>query len=1097
MRLYRNAGLVAGFLLSNLVATAFSADQEGYYRMPTLHGETLVFSSEGDLWKVSSAGGDAQRLTTHAERELNPVISPDGSLIAYTASYDSGETEVYVIQIGGGIPKQVSFDGSGVITQGWTPNGEVIYTSMNGSTPEGRRVFTVNPETLATNELPLADANQATFASNGNEVFFTRYGLANVGDNAKLYRGGGMSQLWYFDLEKTDESVRLASDFEAPILHPMWWDGRVYFITDQDGTDNIWSMAEDGNDLRQHTDYDGWDIRTPHMNGGKISYQMGVDVHIYDIASGEYAAIDIKLVGDMDARRTRWLDKPLNHLTSAVLSAKGNRVALTARGHVALASPGPLRRVELDVPKHARARNAVLGANEEWVYVIIDQDRRGEIWRYPANGVGEPTRLTNDATAHRWDLFPSPDGKYLFHDDKADRLWMIDLETGENHLIDDQDRTLGSSFTGLTWSPDGRYVAYNRSNIEGLAQIVLMEIESRRKVVISGNKYVAHSPAFSADGNWLYYLAQTNFRGRPSHPWGDRNMGASLLEREKIYALALNNAATFPFAPDHELMKNDDEEEQAENEEESPEEQLVTIDWNGLTDRLYEVPVPAGDYNDLKATEEHLYLIKNEFGGNSDLKSLKISNDNPELSTFAGRVRSYALSGDGKKLFFSTGNRANGNMYIVPAGEKAPEDLNDAKLRTDDWSLRINPADEWPQMFLDAWRMHRDYAFDPNLRGLDWDQVRTKYEPLVARIGHRDELNDLIAQMVSELGILHSQVRLGEQPDDEEKASGATLGATYSTVDGGLAIDHIYKSEPGLPNYQTPLAKPNVDVMTGDIIEAVNGIRVTSIEDLDNALFGQAEEQVLLDIRRGEGRHQTIVTAMDKGDERLMRYRNWVEGRREFVASAASDNIGYLHLRAMGGNDVSSFARDFYEHVNKDGLIIDVRGNNGGNIDSILLGELLRQVWAFWYFADNSEEFGNMQQTFRGHLAVVIDERTYSDGETFAAGIKAMDLGTLIGTRTAGAGIWLSSGNVLVDGGIARVAESPQFGLDGRWLIEGWGIAPDIEVENKPYSTYNGSDAQLSAAIDFLQNKISEEPIPELKGNPIPPVGVPGKDVQD
>jgi len=1088
------AGLLALSLFAN---SAFAQSSYGHYRWPNLHGDTLVMAAEGDLWRGSLANGQAIRLTTHTEEEVSPILSPDGLYVAFAASYDAAR-EIYVMPVAGGAPKQVSFSGGAVAVRGWTPDGRVLYVTTLVGRPTGRTLVMVDPNTLRSEELPLTNANAASFSGDGKTVFFTRLGLANNADNVKLYRGGGMAQLWRFTLGSGQEAKRLAADFGAPIRHPMWREGRVYFVSDKNGHSNIWSMDEAGKGLAQHTQFTDWQVRTPRLHNGQITFQRGSDIHVYDIAAAQERKLDISLVSDRDSRRERWLQNPLSFLTSAALSPKGDRVALTARGKIALVSSNPLRRAELNIPTHGRARGAVISADGKSVYAMIDDGVRGEIWRYPADGIGQATQITENASAHRWRINPSPHGKYLLHDDDNARIWLYNIEADTHQLLDQSDGFSGAAFVGVAWSSDNRYVAYEKTNQQGITQIVIADVQTLHKQTVTLDKFQSYSPAFSTDGNWLYFLSDRTFNATPSSPWGDRNMGTHFDKRTKIYALALNLEARFAFQAEDELMQEDDkEEENNDNKDKKEDEKTVEIVWNGLADRLYEVPSPAGNFSQLKTNETFLYFL-DRTGRDLNLKSLKIDDLDPSIKTFAAKLADYDLSADGKQLFYRVAGRGKeAQMFIVKAEATAPKDTSAARLFTKDWKIALNPSDEWRQMYADAWRLHRDLAFDPNLRGLDWDAVRAKYEPLVSRIGHRAELDDVLAQMVSELGILHSQVRGNDFPTDKEKGVVASLGANYAPTNTGLRVVEIYRGEPHVPTAQSPLGIAAVDVRVGDIIQTVNGRAITNEADLYEALLYQAGQQVILTMQRGRNTaHKVIVKPVSAGANRRLLYSNWVESRRDLVRDIGQGELGYLHMRAMGGGDAANFARDFYEHTTKGGLIIDVRGNRGGNIDSWILQALLREVWSFWHFEGRDVPYGNMQQTFRGHLVVLMDAGTYSDGETFAAGIKALDLAPVFGTRSAGAGIWLSNRSRLSDGGIARIAESAQFGLDGRWLIEGRGIDPDRIVENLPHAAYLGEDAQLQAAIAYLQQKLAEQPIPAFKAIPIPPVGENGHDVQ-
>ena len=585
-------------------------------------------------------------------------------------------------------------------------------------------------------------------------------------------------------------------------------------------------------------------------------------------------------------------------------------------------------------------------------------------------------------------------------------------------------------------------------------------------------------------------------------------MGPSFGARGKIYALQLDPEAEFPFTPPTELTKSDDdadtekdEDKEGEKEEDAP---TVKIAFDGLSDRLYEVPVQAGDYTALATTDSHIFVVDGGGGDltytskeTAELKWFEITDEKPEMQVYAGDIAGFALSADASKLFVQTGRGSAASFLIVDAGKDMPKDAGTSTVRLADWTLRLDPKAEWEQMAQDAWRLHRDFAFDSRLRSVDWAEVGDHYLPFASRLGHRTELNDLLAQMSSELGILHSQIRAGDQLADAESGAPASLGADVTPVASGLEITSIWDGERDRPDTLGPLLRAGVDIREGDIIQSIDGRGINSLSDLSDALDNRAGQQVLLEVSRAGKSHREIIVPVSLRDARNLRYLDWVEHNRKAVAEATDGEIGYLHLRAMGAGDIASFARDYYEHFDKDGLIIDVRGNRGGNIDSLIIGTLLRKAWAFWQGLEGGPVYTNMQQAFRGHLVVLIDEGTYSDGESFAAGVKALEIAPLLGEQTAGAGIWLSDRNRLVDGGQSRVAEYAQYGMDGRWLLEGRGVSPDIVADNLPLASYQGRDNQLEQAMVYLRNKIASDPIPQLVPQAIPPVGTTGRDVRD
>ncbi|MEL6724795.1 MAG: S41 family peptidase [Pseudomonadota bacterium] len=1064
------------------------AQERGYYQTPALHGDILVFASEGDLWRVPARGGTAVRLTTHPEVESTPMISPDGQSIAFMASYD-GPTEVYMISITGGAPKRLTYEGGGVSLRGWMDNSRVIFRTTNIPGRIPRILRTVDHTTLNVTDLPFDNADLATVNAPDDTLFFTRYGLSMFSDNAILYRGGRMAQLWKGHLSGTSEAVRLAADFGAPIRHPMFHEGRVYFVSDKSGADNIWSMDETGDDIRQHTERTQWQLRTPALDDGTIVFQSGADIFAYDISTNETRQINLFLMSDSDYSRERWIDDPLNYLADARMSPTGDAVAVTARGRVASTFTGQRRRVDHRYALDTRARSAAYSHDGETIYAILDQDERGEIWALPADGDGPAEQLTENSEAYIWALIPSPHDASVLYIDKAGRLMHVDLETRDVRELDRTESSFDYGFEDIAWSSGGRYIAYTYYDARNLRRVAIYDTQDARKVTVTTGKFESFAPAFSAEGDWLYFISNRNFNASPGSPWGDRNMGPAFQSRGQIFAVQLDPSAAFPFDAPSELAET----EEASEEDESETEAEFEIVFDGIADRLFQVPVGSGDFGALAATGKHLFVYS--FGDSNALQRVAITSQDPSLSDYASNVQRFGLSADGSQLFVQTGRRNDAKFMILPADKAFPSDTSNQTVRLNDWQLRIDPKQEWRQLILDAWRLHRDFAYDPNLRGVDWDAVKARYVPLRDRIGHRSEVDDLLRQMSAELGILHSQIRSGDAPEDVESGEPSFLGATYAARSNGLEITSIFRGEPDRPNTLGPLQQPGIDVQVGDIIEAVDGVQIRSQQDLSNALMMKADEEVLLQIQRGQETLREIVVPRTLWSTRPLHYLDWVERNRARVAETSDETVGYLHMRAMGSFDAASFARDFFEHFDKDGLIIDVRGNSGGNIDSIILSTLLREAWAYWRHPAHGDAYTNMQQTFRGHLVVLINEGTYSDGETFAAGIKALDLGTTIGTQTAGAGIWLSDRNGLSDGGQARVAEFAQYGADGRWLIEGRGVAPDVEVINPPRATYGGEDAQLAYALSYLADKIASEPIPELVPRPLPPLGENGQDI--
>jgi tricorn protease len=1070
-------------LLVALAAPALHAASDetvGYYRLPALYRETLVFVAEGDLWRVSSSGGRATRLTSHPADESSPAISPDGLLLAFSAAYE-GPTEVYAMPLRGGLPVRLTWDASPAIVVGWTPAGEVLYTSQVRSTLPADQLYAVAPTGGAAREVPLAQAADGAYDETGN-LYFTR--LPFQGSHTKRYRGGTAQQLWALRKDAA-EATPLTADYPGTSKEPMVWQGRLYFASDRDGSMNLWSIKPDGSDRRQHTRHSGWDVAAPSLSNGRIAYQLGADLHLLDLATDTDKAIPISLDSDLDQTREHWIKQPLTYLTSAHISPTGDRVALTARGRVFVAPARQGRLVEVTRREGVRYRDGRFFPDGKSLVTLSDESGEVELWRFPANGVGADDQLTREGDVLRWDAVPSPDGRYVAHRDKNQRLWLYDVETKSNSRIDESEV---ADFADLAWSPDSRWLAYVYQAPNLYSRVRLYGIERGERLDATSDRYDSASPVFSRDGKWLYFLSERNLESVVGGPWGSLQPEPFFDRRVKLYALALEKEARSPFAPVDELhppeepKKPDVAKEEEKKKKKTKEPQAhVQLDRDGLAERLYELPIGPGNYSNLMVTDEALLWVSTDSGTQPKrhLVGATIARENVEVKTLVADVRLVELSLDAKKMLVRKGDA----LYVIdPAVTPTPADLEKKAVDLSGWALSVVPREEWRQMFDEAWRLERDYFYDPGMHGVDWPAIRTKYRPLVDRVRSRGELADLLAQMVSELSALHIFVFGGDQRGGQDDVQLASLGATLVRDErgGGYRVDHVYRSDPDEPNRASPLARPDVRVVEGDRIESIDGVRLLESGDPATVLRGKVGKQVLLRVRPGQGgpARDVIVVPLSEDADKDLRYHEWEYTRRLETERASENRIGYVHLRAMTGRDIADWTRGYYPAFDRQGLIIDVRSNRGGNIDSWILGRLVRKAWSHWNQRVGRSPTWNMQYAFRGHIAVLCNEYTASDGEAFTEGFKRLGLGKVFGTRTWGGEIWLTASNFLVDGGIATAAEFGVYGPEGQWLIEGHGVDPDVVVDNLPRASYDGKDAQLEAAIRWLEERIKEEPRP-------------------
>jgi tricorn protease len=1070
--------------LSPAQNTAITADmQNGYFRYPAVHGNTIVFTAEGDLWKVSAEGGVAQRLTTDYGQELCASISPDGSTVAYTGSPE-GAQEVYTIPIDGGLPVQRTFDGGWARVVGWTHDGDILFATARYSTLPDVQMAIIDMPSGTIRMIPLSQAYDGCYDQDKQTFYFTREPF--LGSHTKRYRGGAAQNIWKLT-PGAAEAVSLTTDYPGISKNPMLWNGRIYFLSDRDGTMNIWSMDDTGGDLVQLTHHVGWDIQSPSLDNGRIAYQLGADIHVFNIAANVDRLVPIRLVSDFDQMREEWVKKPFDYLTAAHISPDGDRVVLTARGEVFTAPAGQGRIARATHEDGVRYRQARFMPDGKNLLVLSDKSGEVEFWQAPANGVGDLRQLTDNGKILRFDGVPSPDGKFIAYTDKNDMLWIYDIEKKiHTKVYDDGEERI----INLSWSPDGQWLAFVAAAKNWFQQIRAYNVRTSKTVTFTTDRYDNFSPSWSPDGKWLYFLSNRHLVSLVSSPWGVRQAEPYFDRKTKIYLIPLVKGLRSPFRPEDELVRDSSKADTAtakKDKKKTSDSIVVKIDADKIENRIMDVPIPPGNYTDLSVTGDHLFWLSREdvSKGKKSLVSAKIDNEEHDVDTLVGDVKNYEMSADRKKLMIRKGDA----IYVFDADGKKPSDLGKAKVKLDDWTFTIDPRLEWRQMFIEAWRLERDYFYDRNMHGVDWPAMLNKYLPLVKRITDRDELTNLLGQLISELTSLHMYVFGGDARRSEEDYPPATLGAFLTRDDdaGGYVIDHIYLSDPDRPDKRSPLAQPDLNISDGDIIVSINGVPTLSVADPYLLLRHEAGKQVLLEIKSSSANdtRRVIVVPITQREDRDLRYGEWEFTRRQMVDQQSDSTIGYVHLRAMSAADFTQWAREFYPIYLRQGLIIDVRHNNGGSIDSWILERLLRKPWIYWQ-SRTGNPYYNMQYAFAGHVVVLCDERTYSDGEMFTEGIKRLGIGKVIGKRTAGAEIWLSYSNTLVDRGIASAAESGVYGPEGKWVIENHGVEPDIVVDNLPHETFKGKDAQLEAAIKYLKEQIRLHPVETPQPPPYP-----------
>lgn len=1117
--------------LSLLAADAPSLHR-GYYSYPALHGDTILFTSEGDLWSVGIHGGAAHRLTSGTGTEDMATISPDGMTVAFRASYE-GPAEVYTMPIEGGLPQRRTWDGDSQ-PAGWASDGRLLIATNRYSTLPSVQLALLDDHG-SREIISLAQAAEATYSSDGHTLFFTRW-FAQP-SHTKRYKGGSAESIWSFDGK--NEAVPLTADFPGTSAHPMFWNGRIYFLSDRDGVMNVYSMDPQGHGVKEESHQHIFDVRSASLFDGRIVYASGPDLWLLELSTGHEEVIPITLVSDFDQMREHWIKRPLDYFTGVHISPDGTNVVITARGEIFLIPAKTGRIVKVAGDSDVRYRDARFLPDGKCIVALSTKTGETEFWKFAANGQSAPEQWTRDAKVLRREGVSSPDGHWLAHYDQDQQLWVYDTKTKQDKRIA---QSMNGNFGDLSWSGDSHWLAYSESADNTFRQLKILNVETGAIQAVTSDHYNSSNPIWSSDGKWLYFLSDRNLNTTIPAPWGPRQPAPHFDRSVKIYELALTTGLRSPFLPSDELhpdtskkdeeKKKDDEKKDDKNndgstpspdtkpehsgknaetgnsipavekdekkesgkdakkDEKKPVE--VKIDFADLASRVDEVPVHPGNYDSLQATQKRLCWLNrsDDTEHTQALQCFDIANKVGDVDTLFPKVKSFEISLDRKKFVVHRDDE-----FLVLDSDVKPSALKDTKVLTkakvdlSHWVFSTIPREEFRGIFLDAWRLERDHFYDRNMQGVNWVAMRDRYLPLVDRVANREELNSVIAQMVGELSALHTFVRGGDARKPSDNIDTATLGAVLKRDEksGGYIVEHIYRHDPDLPSQAPPLARPESLVKEGEVIVSIDGQKLLDFPDERELLRGKAGQQVMLSIKPASGdARDVLVKPITEQQDTDMRYAEWEYSRRLHVDAASSNSIGYVHLQAMGPEDINQWAREYYPVFNRQGLIIDVRHNRGGNIDSWLLGDLLRKAWFYWQPRIGNPMW-NMQYAFRGHIVVLIDQNTGSDGEAFTEGFKRLKMGTVIGTRTWGGEIWLSPNDFTqADNGMATTGEMGVYGPEGKWLIEGHGVDPDIIVDNLPHSTFAGSDVQLQAGIDLLKKEIKEDPRPVPPHPPYP-----------
>ncbi|MBN2446327.1 MAG: PD40 domain-containing protein [Phycisphaerae bacterium] len=1060
----------------------------GYYRFPTIHGERVVFSCENDLWEVPATGGLATRLTTHDGTEAFPKFSPDGQWIAFSAEYD-GNVDVYVMPADGGEPQRLTYHPDDDEVVSWRPDSQsVVFRSRRISTTRPQFLFEVPVGGGHPQQVPIGTAALASFSPDGRYVAFNR--LSREFRNWKRYLGGTAQDVWIGDLGSSRFSKM--TDWEGTDRFPMWDGERVCYLSDRAGRLNLFSSTPSGEDRQQLTEHADYDIRWPDLQGGRIVYLYGGDLWLLDLKTRATHKIEIELPSDRVRYRHHYADAG-DTLEAYELDHDGERIVLSSRGEMWVRPVKAGRTIQLTRSSGIRERGPSFSPDGKHVAAITDETGEQELAIFDAAGRAPRRILTQRGKG--W-IFPpawSPDGKWLAYADLTMALFIVDVESGAEKTVDQSEIW---EIRQYVFSPDGKWLAYAKPVDDETGSIFLYDVERGTTHAVTTSFTDDHDPTWDPKGRYLYFLSDRTFNPILC----DRDLEFIVTESSKPYAVILAKDGLSPFLPDELLPKDEDEAEDEEDDDEGGDDAAalpeMRVDIEGIEQRVVEFLVPPGNYTDLRAIEGRVFYMN---GPTRGLREGQVYGDewerNEELiafdfetkkaDVFIDKLDGYTLSGDGEHIAYGADDVIIVAPTDTPPGDAEEDDLD--HINPSDLPLAVRPAEEWEQIFTEAWRLQRDFYWTENMAGIDWAAERERYAKLLPRISDRYELNDLIGQLIGELATSHTYVWGGDCVGADSVGVGL-LGADLApdAASNRQKITRVLRPETWETDVESPLSVSHANVQEGEYLLAINGQELTAADNVYERLANLAGEEVLLTVgSNADGSGSRDVQIKTIGSERELRYRDWCRRNREYVAEQTGGRVGYFHIPDMDGAGLLGFIKGFYPQLQREGLIIDVRSNGGGFVSEMIIERLARQCIAF-----DKTRRGRIgtypYRVHRGHKVVITDENAGSDGDIFPEAFQILKLGPVIGMRSWGGVVGIRADKPFIDGGASSQPEFAWWEPRRGWNLENRGVEPDIEVLYRPEDHVAGRDPQLDRAIEEITRRMKEEPIEPPALTPVP-----------
>jgi tricorn protease len=1086
--------VLALFFLAASSVLAIDPSDTRLLSSPAVSAKHIAFVYANDLWVADLDGSHVRRLTTDLGNEGPPVFSPDGNLVAFSAQYD-GNVDVYTVPVGGGVPKRLTWHPGGDLVQGFTPDGRAVLFASARSSFSGRytHLFTVPFEGGFPQALPVPYAFRGVLSPDGSKVAYNP--LYDAFTQWKNYRGGTVSTISILDLktlavEKVPQPTGRSND-----PGPMWVGDKVYFRSDRDGEFNLYSYDLKNKEVKALTSFKDFPVLNASAGGGKIIFEQAGYLHLLDLATARTTRLKVGLAADLGELRERYA-KGFRWVRAASLSPSGARAGFEFRGEVVTvpAEKGDPRNLTQTPGVHERS--PAWSPDGKTVAYFSDASGEYELVLRPQDGKGEVRRLKVPGSGFYDNPAWSPDGEKICYTDNAWSLFWVDLKSGTTKKVGSEYLYGPLKTIRGVWSPDSKWIAYTLSTATYFQKVYLYSLDQDKSFPVTDGLSEVSEPVFDASGKYLFFFASTD--AGPVKQWFDMS-NADMRQTNSIYVLTLAKETPNPLfketdeekgAPDKPADKPagkpaPDKPAPAEKPASGPKTaEAVKVDLEGLEYRILALPVPAGSYRSLQAGEAgQIYYLETSPAagpgpGGAALHKFDLKSRKDEV--VLANVGNYTLSADKKKLLYSSGQA----MFIAALTPKPQP--GQGRLNIEAVEVKIEPATEWGQIFDEAWRINRDYFYDPHFHGADWPAMKKKYEIFLPHLACRNDLNRVIQWMCSELGVGHHRVGGGDSPYELKSVPGGLLGADYAVENGRYRFKKIYGGLNWNPELRSPLAEPGVEVKAGEYLLEVDGRALRAPGDNLYAAFENTSGKIV-EVKVGpnpDGTGARVLSVVPIASESALRNRDWVEGNIRKVHQATGGRVAYVYVPNTSTAGWAYFKRYFYPQADKDAIIIDERFNGGGSVADYYIDHLRKPLVSYWAMRYGAD-LRTPSATIEGPKVMLIDETAGSGGDLLPWMFRKFNLGPLVGKRTWGGLVGTLGFPVLMDGGGVTAPNLAIWTEEG-FIVENVGVPPDIEVEQTPAEIAAGRDPQLERAIAWAMDELKKNPPKKAQRPPFP-----------